>query len=135
MGLVAVDSVLLAALVTDSDALEAELVKEAIAELTEVRSEPVAVEASDSSDCSWVLTSVAMDDCAEVTSELMEATTEDECVDADDPAASSEAVVSVEVEVEVVTVVDCAAASEARARTAAVKRMVAVCWWLSLERL
>jgi hypothetical protein len=124
LGLVAVDWVLLAALVTEVKALEAELVSEPMTEVREARSEPVAVESTDDSDDSELLAPLVMDDSSELTAELMELTTEDECVDSDEAEEPRVEVVKVEVAV----TVTCAAATEARARTMAVKRMVAACW-------
>ena len=77
MLLVAEAWVLEAALEIDMLWLLAELVSEAMADVSDARSEPVAVDRTDESDDSLLLTSLETDDISELTAELMELTTED----------------------------------------------------------
>jgi hypothetical protein len=129
-GLVAVACVTEAALVTELMRLPAELVMEAMADVMEARSEPVAVESSDDSDATWLLASAVIPLTCELTAELMDAATLDECVatelaeltrdEADDAAldaADEKLDASEDVStLDVVRVVVCWACGESKAR-------------------
>jgi hypothetical protein len=120
LGLVAVAWVREASLEAELLALEAELVSDAIADVSESRSDPVAVDSSDDSDDSWLLTSLVIEDRAELSAELMELWIEDAREDTDEAEAADELST-------VVVVVDTWAATRgARARTTAAKRILAV---------